>query len=121
MNSIVPVLISLAIKASLLLVVAFLATFALRRAPASSRRLVWVLAGGCLLFLPVLSVISSPVAIGHVWNEASWVSSAGVEAAVPVLSQSTPKAAPVSWIPILWASGALAVLLRLAAGVLRIS
>ena len=121
MNSIGPLLFSLAIKASLLLVLAFLVTFTLRRAPASSRRLVWVLAGACLLLLPLLSTISSPIAIGHVWNEPVWVSSTEVEAAVPVLSQSTPKPAPVPWVPIIWASGALAVLLRLAAGMIRIS
>jgi TonB family protein len=121
MNSIGPVLFGLAIKASLLLVVAFLATFALRRAPASSRRLVWVLAGACLLLLPVLSVISSPLAIGHVWNEPAWASSTEVETTVPVLSQSTPKPVHVPWIPIIWASGALAVLLRLAAGMIGIS
>jgi len=118
MNSI---LFSLAIKASLLLAVAFLVTFALRRAPASSRRLVWVLAGACLLLLPVLSAVSSPIAIGQVWNEPAWASSTEVVAAVPVLSKSTPSPAPVPWIPIIWASGALAVLLRLAAGMVRIS
>src|SRR5713101_1577908 len=75
MNSIGPVLFSLAIKASLLLVLAFLVTFALRRAPASSRRLVWVLAGACLLVLPLLSMVSSPIAIGHVWNEPTWATS----------------------------------------------
>jgi TonB family protein len=122
MNSIGPALFGLAVKASLLLVLAFLVTFALRRAAASSRRLVWVLAGACLLLLPVLSVVSSPIAIGRVWNEPTWVSSTEVEtAAVPVSSQAAPKPAPVPWIPIIWASGALAVLLRLAAGTLRIS
>jgi len=121
MNSIGPVLFGLAVKASLLLVVAFLVTFALRRAPASWRRLVWVLAGGFLLLLPVLSVVSPPIAIGHVWNEPTWVSSTEVAAAVPVFSRATPKPAPVPWIPIIWASGALAVLLRLVAGMIRIS
>jgi TonB family protein len=120
MSSIGPVLFSLAIKASLLLVVAFLVTFALRRAPASSRRLVWVLAGACLLLLPLLSTVSSPIAIGHVWNEPTWTTSTEVETAIPALSHSTPKPAPVPWIPIIWASGALAVLLRLAAGMGRI-
>src|SRR3982074_2920080 len=110
MNSIGPVLFSLAIKASLFLVLAFLVTFALRRAPASSRRLVWVLAGACLLLLPMLSTISSPIAIGRVWNEPTWASSTEVEAAVPVFSQATPKPTPVPWISIVWASGALVVL-----------
>ncbi len=121
MNSIGTVLFSLAIKASLLLVVAFLVTFALRSGPASWRRLVWVLAGACLLLLPVLSTIPSPVGIGRVWSEPTWVSSTAsseVDAAVPV---STPKAAaPVPWMPVIWAAGALAVLLRLAAGRARI-
>jgi TonB family protein len=117
MNS---VLFALAIKASLILVVAFLVTFALRRAPASARRLVWVLAGACLLSLPVLSAVSLPVAIGHVWSEPTWVSSTEVEVAIPVVQLAAPKPAPVPWIPIVWASGALAVLLRLAAGMLRI-
>jgi len=121
MNSIGPVLFSLAIKATVLLVVAFLVTFALRRAPASSRRLVWVLAGASLLLLPLLSAVSSPIAIGHVWNEPTWASSTEVEAAVPVLSQATPRPAPVPWLLVIWASGALAVLLRLAAGMIRIS
>src|SRR5260370_41175756 len=120
MNPIGPVLFSLAIKASLLLVLAFLVTFALRRAPAWSRRLVWVLAGACLLLLPLLSTISSPIAIGRVWSESVWVSCTEAEAGVPVLSRSTPKETPVPWIPIIWASGALAVLLRLAAGMSRI-
>src|SRR6266478_8072152 len=106
MNS---MLFSLAIKASLLLALAFVVTFALRRAPASSRRLVWVLAGACLLLLPLLSTISSPIAIGHVWNEPTWATSTEVEAAVPAISQGTPKPAPVPWIPIIWASGALVV------------
>src|SRR5260370_41323161 len=121
MNSIGPLLFSLAIKASLLLVVAFLVTFVLRRAPASSRRLVWVLAGACLLLLPLLSTVSSPIAIGHVWNEPTWATSTEVETAVPAPSQSTPMPSTVPWVPIIWASGALAVLLRLAAGMGRIS
>lgn len=121
MNSIGTVLFSLTIKASLLLVLAFLVTFALRRAPASSRRLVWVLMGACLLLLPVLSTIPPPVGIGRVLSEPTWVSStvsSEVDAAVPV--QSTPKAAPVPWVPVIWAAGALAIFLRLAVGMARI-
>src|SRR5260370_28129928 len=120
MNSIGPLLFSLAIKASLLLVVAFLVTFVVRRGSASSRRLVWVLAGACLLLLPLLSTVSSPIAIGHVWNEPTLATSTEVGAAVPTLSQSKQTPAPVPWIPIIWASGSLAVLLRLAAGMIRI-
>src|SRR5260370_23317850 len=104
MNSIGPVLFSLAIKASLLLVLAFLVTFALRRAPASSRRLVWVLAGACLLLLPVLSTIGLPIGISQAWSDPQWVlstaSSPEVGNAVPLLSQSPPKATPLPWIPI---------------------
>lgn len=121
MNSIGTVLFSLSIKASLLLVLAFVLTFALRRAPASSRRLVWVLAGASLLLLPVLSMIVSPIGIGQAWSEPAWVSSTEVSAPVPVVSQSTPKPAPLPWMAMIWAAGALIVLLRLAAGVVRVS
>jgi TonB family protein len=126
MNSIGTVLFSLAIKASVLLAVAFSVNFALRRAPASSRRLVWILAGVCLLLLPLLSMIESPIGIGRVWSQpAAWVSSTvsspEVVVAGPALSQSTPKRAPIPWIPIVWGAGAMAVLLRLAAGMTRIS
>jgi TonB family protein len=122
MNSIGPLLFSLSIKASLLLVLAFLVTFLLGRAPASWRRLVWILTAASLLLLPVLSRVVSPIGIGQRWSEPAWVSPVEVISPIAVVSQTTPpKPAPIPWLPIIWAAGALAVLMRLAAGIVRIS
>ena len=38
-----------ALRATLLLIAAYLVTFAMRRASASARRLVWIVAAACLL------------------------------------------------------------------------
>ena len=66
MKSLQSFLFDQAIRATLLLVAAYLVTFAMRRASASARRLVWVAAAACLLAMPVLSLLLPPVGAGRV-------------------------------------------------------
>jgi TonB family protein len=128
MNSIVELLFSLAMRASVVLVAGYLVTFAMRRASASARRMVWVVAAVCLLALPILSLLLPPIAAGHVWSEPAWKMAGPVSAVVTVSpaavpSTAKPKQVPpsrVSWIVMVWAAGVLAVLGRLTAGVIRL-
>jgi len=46
-----------ALKSTVILLAAFAATFTLRRAPASSRRFLWILAAVSLLALPLLTLL----------------------------------------------------------------
>ena len=121
MNSMSGILLSEAIKASVILIAAFLATFALRRAPASARRLVWITAAACLLVLPVLSVMAPALGLGQpkLALEASALAGDAVASVNAVAVASAAKREPLPWILIVWAGGALAVLGRLAAGMAR--
>ena len=107
-----------AVRATVLLIAAYLAAFAMRRASASARRLVWIAAAACLLIMPVLSLLAPPISKPRV----AVVPTTVVMRVTPTLPVANPIPAPKTpWIPILWAAGALAVLGRLAAGMLRIA
>ena len=56
-----PLFLSLALKSTLILAVAALAAFALRRASAATRHLVWVAALAGLLLLPVIGALGPGV------------------------------------------------------------
>lgn len=124
MNSMVELLLSLALGGSLILIGAFLAGFAMRRASASARRLVWIVAAASLLALPALSLLLPRVpAVGFPPGRVL-KSSALPSAVITVSARAASNPAPVSqipWTPIVWSIGALAVLGRLAAGMIRLS
>ena len=121
MNSVQAVLLSQTIRATLLLMVAFLVIFALRRASASARRLVWAITAVCLLAMPVLSLLPLPAATA--WKIASPASTTVVALAAqtPAVVLAKPAPAPrAPWTALVWAAGVLAVLTRLAAGMTRL-
>ena len=120
MNSMQAILISQAVRATMLLAGAFLVTFAMRRASASARRLVWVVTATSLLALPVLSLVPLPAPS---WGHAVAISVA--PAASPAHTQTVIVARPtpparVSWIVLIWAAGFLTVIARLVAGMIRL-
>jgi len=118
MNSVESVLVSLTVRATLLLGVAFLAAFVLRRASASARRLVWVVTTVCLLALPVLSLVALSIPTAPV-SVATVATVTPVRIPVSMVPMKAP-APSIPWIEIVWAVGAFAVLSRLAAGMVRI-
>jgi TonB family protein len=110
-----------AVRATVLLIAAYLAAWAMRRASASARRLVWIAAAVCLLTMPVLSLLVPPISNGRV----PAVPAAVVMKVSPARALSIPvtnqvPAPKIPWIPMLWAAGALAVLGRLVAGMIRL-
>lgn len=118
-------LFDLGLKATMILAAAFLAAFALRRAPASTRRFVWVIAALCLLMLPVLSIALPPLRIAPATVAARkpLFAAAPSESVIVTASRELTRRAPsqtIPWLLLLWAAGALAVLGHLGAGVLRI-
>lgn len=111
-----------AVRATVLLIAAYLAAFAMRRASASARRLVWIAAAACLLAMPVLSLLLPPVRAGR----AAAAPAAAVMRVSPARTMTIPAtdrapATETPWIPLLWAAGALAVLGRLTAGMIRLA
>ena len=117
-------LIDQAVRATLLLIAAYVATFAMRRASASARRLMWIVAAACLLTMPVLSLVVPPIgARAPISTFAASPSPAVVAHAVRTPTTAFPKPAPAwrLWIPMLWAAGALGVLARLAVGMIRLA
>lgn len=113
-----------AVRATLLLIAAYLATFAMRRTSASARRLVWIVTAACLLTMPVLSLLVPPIgARAPISTFAAPSSMALADNAVRNPMTALPKPIPARrpWIPILWAAGALAVLGRLTAGMIRLA
>ena len=113
----------LVIKASVILIGAFLATFAMRRASASVRRLVWIVAAACLLLLPVLSLVAPAL---PTWTPAATVSrqepaNKVVAAASTLVVAAKSPARALPWLLMIWAAGAAAVLGRLAIGMARMS
>ena len=118
MNSMESFLLDQAVRATLLLAVAFLAAFAMRRSSASVRRLVWVVTAVCLLALPLISPLYSKAP-----TKLTAPVSIATATAVRIPASIVPMKAPapsIPWIEIVWAVGAFAVLTRLAAGVVRI-
>ncbi len=61
MNSLTELFLSLAIRASAVLIASGLSAFALRRASASTRRLIWIAASICLLALPAVTLLLPPI------------------------------------------------------------
>jgi TonB family protein len=121
MKSLQSFLFDQAMRATLLLVAAYLVTFAMRRASASARRLVWVATAACLLAMPVLSLLLPPVGASRVRAQPAAVAvtiSAARTHTMPVARQAPVNRVP--WIPMIWAAGALAGLARLAAGMIRL-
>ena len=111
-----------AVRATLLLIAAYLAALAMRRASASARRLVWIVAAACLLAMPVLSLLVPPIGAGRVAAAPATVVMRVNPArtlTIPVASRVPAPKTP--WIPMLWAAGALAILGRLAAGMIRLA
>jgi TonB family protein len=111
-----------ALRATLLLIAAYLAVFAMRRASASARRFVWIAAAVCLLSMPVLSLFLPPIGASRMVAAPSVVAatvSPTRTLVIPVASRFPASKTP--WIPMVWAAGALAVLLRLGAGMLRLA
>jgi beta-lactamase regulating signal transducer with metallopeptidase domain len=111
-----------AVRATALLIAAYLSALAMRRASASARRLLWIAAAACLLAMPVLSLLVPPISNPRVAAAPATV----VMKVSPAQSLSIPVAnrvpAPKTpWIPMFWAAGALAVLGRLAAGMIRLA
>ena len=97
------------LKGSIVLVFAWIATALLRRGSADLRHRIWVvaLAGTVLVSLPW--PVPEPVTIAVVTN-------------FGVTSTSTsPASSAISWLPTLWLAGLTLVLLRFAAGVLRLA
>lgn len=124
MNSIGTILFSEAIKATMILLAAYAATFALRRASASARRFVWIIAATCLLALPVLSLLLPPLGIARNWSEPARALATPLrpDTVITVSATAAPLSAasrPMPWILIVWTAGVLAVLGRWAAGTAR--
>jgi TonB family protein len=117
-------LIDQAFRATLLLIVAYVATFAMRRASASARRWVWITTAACLLTMPVLSLLVPPIgARAPISTFAASPSMAVAANAVGDPMPAFPKSAPARrpWLSMLWAAGALAVLGRLTVGMIRLA
>jgi TonB family protein len=123
MNSAELFLLDQAARATLVLLAACLTACAMRRASASARRFVWIATAFCLLALPVLSRLLPPIGARKIQAKPD----AGIVMTVsPARISTMPIArhAPSSrtpWIPIVWAAGALIVLGRLAAGIIRLA
>ena len=122
MNSLTPFLFDQAVRATLLLTAVYTVAFAMRRASASARRLLWVAAAVCLLAMPVLSILLPPIGTRNVRIQpvsAVLTPSPAQSLAAPAAIQVPPRRTP--WIPLLWTAGALIVLCRLAAGMIRLA
>jgi TonB family protein len=106
---------AITMQATLVLLAAFALSVLLRRTSAASRHLLWTLALAALLALPLLSllgprvpVIAHPVAV--------------LVQEITVTAQSAPAPQPRAPIVLyVWMAGALAVLVRLLAGILRVA
>jgi TonB family protein len=107
----------LAVKATIVLAAAGLASLALRRASASTRHLVWVLAFAGLLALPMLTR-TLPA-----WRAPIPVTLPAVPAtaAEPPAASAPDAQSPVPWLAIAWAVGAVVPLGRLLVALARLA
>jgi len=122
MNSAELFLLDQAARATLVLLAACLAVLAMRRASASARRFVWIAAAFCLLALPVLSRLLPPIGARKMQAKPAAIVmtvSPARTSTIPIARQAPSSRTP--WIPMLWAAGALVVLGRLAAGMIRLA
>ncbi len=127
MTSFGTILLAQATKSTLILLAAGLATLLLRRASASARRLVWVVAAVSLLALPLLSVALPSLAISAFWTNPSWTAPASqpADTVITVHANAPPPGhspqAPMPWLAIAWLAGAAAILGRWIIGWARMS
>jgi HEAT repeat protein/beta-lactamase regulating signal transducer with metallopeptidase domain len=138
MTSFIAFATSIALKATILLALALVATLALRRASAALRHLVWALAIGGVVALPVVAVLAPtlhvlpavPPAIAERSNAKVRADNVEIdesqETAVPHSTPATAETEP-GWTPdpatllaVFWLVGSLALLLRFVAGVARV-
>jgi beta-lactamase regulating signal transducer with metallopeptidase domain len=122
MNSAELFLLDQAGRATVVLVAACLAAFAMRRESASARRSVWIATAFCLLALPVLSRLLPPIGARKIQAKPTAIVmtvSPARTSTMPIARSAPPSRTP--WIPMIWAAGALVVLGRLSAGMIRIA
>jgi TonB family protein len=95
-----------ALKATIILVAAFAASLALRRASADVRHTIWLVATLAVALLPaVLSIPQSAIpSAAHII----------VPAAIPTAAAATRQ---LPWLLLIWAAGAILILTRLIAGI----
>ena len=116
---------AIAVKMTVILVASCGLAFLLRRSSAALRHLLWIVAVVSILALPVLSIVLPA------WNPAAasapaaltWDRAAAAPAMAPPLSAPAARPRPFDWRTAalaLWACGAVAVLLPLFAGILRV-
>ena len=116
-----PVLLGIALKATLVLLAAGAMHVALLRSSAAARHLIWHIALAGLLAIPVLSLLLPPVPLGAA-SEVTVTHGAASPRLGPPASPPPPSVArtvPLT-IAALWLAGALLLLARLAWGLLRI-
>ena len=130
MNSRLGLLLDSAIKASLLLGVALVATRMLKRRSAAVRHTVWAAATVCVILLPLLGLVM-PAWHAEVLEQAPslWEKPKGMTEvpsgslpsdAVGAVLDAPPRHSPVAWLLLVWAAGCVAVLARLFAGLARL-
>jgi len=97
------------IKSSVVLALALIAAFLLRRASADLRHRIWLIALAASVLVALPLPVPEPVTIA-------------VAANFRVTSTATSATArAISWVPVLWSIGVVMVLLRFATGVLRLA
>jgi HEAT repeat protein/beta-lactamase regulating signal transducer with metallopeptidase domain len=138
MTSFLPFAMGIALKATLLLALAALASLALRRASAALRHLVWGLALGGVVALPIMAAVIPTLpllpAASPVMTERSTDVGPGESLSEAVPTNDAPAPAPTTaetdsrWRPdattllvFCWLAGALALLVRFAAGAARVT
>jgi TonB family protein len=111
----VNLLIDSALKATLLLTVAWIATLALRRASADVRHRIWLAALLGVALLPVLAVLA-PTALPPAMRIT--ITTGGATTPARSLMRGLPVLS-ATWLGIVWSIGVGLVLVRLAVGVMR--
>ena len=112
------VLIACALKATLILIAAWLLTIAMRRASAAARHMVWVFALAALLLLPVFTVAIPQWTVTVPQSKIGPALPSQVRS--PVIVASKPVSAERDWLFLTWLAGATFVLARFGMGTLRI-
>ncbi len=103
-----------ALKATIVLAAAFFGAAALRRSSASARYFLWIATLVAVLAIPVLSIAIRP------WSVPIPAPHAAIVSIDPQPVQTAPAPGPARWLFALWLCGAVIVLVRVAAGHLRI-
>ena len=126
MNTATAMLFNLALKSTVVLLAAFAATLAFRRASASSRRLLWILAAACLLALPILSQVVPALKIQPppITRAISYIptptpASVVVIPGIAYLPTTKPTPRQIPWLTLFWIGGIVAVTGHLAIGMAR--